>query len=237
MTQLDLFSTTTGAIKNLELFIQGDSDFDAELIRLYESGTVTSVTDQQKIRMHTDGYRITLQSKWATNLDALSTATSFLNCIGKEGDTSTNPGAYCVYANSASAGNESQLELHWVLQSAMAPSDNAAPTLGASTTGLARFATQLQTQFKQQSTFNGATTDYQYLEDTDFTASWYQPKYSAYYVNQMRFDVGTTITAWHFDGQTSTWHTATGTKIELANGASSLAAGVACLLGAASLAF
>lgn len=170
-------------------------------------------------------------------MDALTAATSFFNCIGKEGDVSTNPGAYCVYANSASAGNEQQLQLHWIKQSLMAPSDNKAPTIGASTTGLARFATQLQTKFKQHAVTNGGTTDYQYLENTDFTASWYQPKFSAYYVNQMRFDVGTTITAWHFDGRTSTWHTKKGTKIMAANGASTLTAGVACLLGAASLAF
>ena len=59
------------------------------------------------------------------------------------------------------------------------------------------------------------------------TASWYQPKYASFYVNQMRFGPGQTIKGWHFDGRTNTWHTGSDIKILASNGASALFAGVA----------
>lgn len=111
-----MFSQPTGVITYLNLNIQGDADFDQELIRLYSSGGVTSAIDQQKVRLHTDGYRATLSSTFAVDLSTLSTNSKFFNCVGLALDPSAIPGAYCVYAYSVSAGNEGALELHWIAQ-------------------------------------------------------------------------------------------------------------------------
>jgi len=134
-----LFDSPTGAINSLYLNIQGDADFDQELIRLYSSGTVTSALDQQKVRLHTDGYRVTLSSTFAVNLTTYASNVKFFNCIGLTLDPSPAPGAYCVMANTVSAGNEGALELHWIAQLDLGTT-LAAPVTGASTTGLARFA-------------------------------------------------------------------------------------------------
>lgn len=169
------------------------------------------------------------------DLTAQASSEKYFNCIGNPDDTGTTPGAYCLYAYSTSAGNEGLMELHWIAQTAMGVASTA-PTISASTTGLLRFATQLQTSISQ----NIASTsgpDYAYSLGSNFSVSWYQPKKASYYVNQMRFDPGTKVRAWHFDGRTSTWTQSTDHTILAAEHASGLVMGAACLLGAAALAF
>jgi len=111
------------------------------------------------------------------------------------------------------------------------------PTLSSGSTGLTRFATQLQLTYTQ-TVDDESTGDYSYALDSGFTAEWYQPKYAKIYLNQYRFSPGMKVKAWHYDGETATWYTADDIEITTANSASTLAAGAACLLGvAASLAF
>merc|ERR1712233_280132 len=99
----------------------GASDWDQDLINLYSAGTITSSTDQAKVRLHTDGYKATLSSTFAVDLTAQASSEKYFNCIGKSGDTTSGtPGAYCLYAFSTSAGNEGLMELHWIAQTAMA---------------------------------------------------------------------------------------------------------------------
>lgn len=43
----------------------------------------------------------------------------------------------------------------------------------------------------------------------------------------MRFDPGTTVKAWHWDGRVNTWYTSADIALEQANGASALVAGAA----------
>ena len=63
---------------------------------------------------------------------------------------------------------------------------------------------------------------------SDFSVRWYQPKFAPYYLNQMRFDPGTTVRAWHWDGRTNAWtKSATDIVIKAEMGASVLMAGAA----------
>lgn len=109
---------------------------------MYNSGAIASVLDQQKVRMHTDGYKAILTSFFAADLSTYATAVTFFNCIGKKDDVQTTPGAYCLKASSAAAGVEELMEFHWVPQTSMAVVATA-PTISATTTGLLRYATQL----------------------------------------------------------------------------------------------
>ena len=56
---------------------------------------------------------------------------------------------------------------------------------------------------------------------------WFQPKYAPYYLNQNRFDPGTTVKAWHWDGRVNTWYTGSDVVLKTENGAAALMAGAA----------
>jgi len=78
---------------------------------MYNSGSIASVLDQQKVRMHTDGYKAILTSKFSVDLTTYSTNVNFYNCIGSIDDDNNattigvdgavgTAGAYCLWANS-----------------------------------------------------------------------------------------------------------------------------------------
>ena len=47
--------------------LSGSLDFDQDIIDLRTAGTVATDEDGAKLRVHTDGYKIKLASKFATN--------------------------------------------------------------------------------------------------------------------------------------------------------------------------
>jgi hypothetical protein len=209
-----------GVINSLSLTITGNSDFDQFLVDSVKAGSITSTDNAAKMRLHTDGYHVSLASTFNADLTSAS-STEYLNCVGQvSGD-----GAYCVRARIAStAGTEKLLELHWIAQSAIGTAAaSSPPTTSVTTTGLLRFVSQLGTTFTQASTTTDDVIDYEYSDDSSFTAAWYQPKEADYYLNQMRFQADDAIMGWHYDS--STWTDGSSVTLTSDDGASYLALG------------
>ena len=68
------------------------------------AGTLASNADAAKLRLHTDGYKVTLKAKWQAS-QTTATNKDWFNCVAEEGGV----GAYCVYASTATAGTEKAL--------------------------------------------------------------------------------------------------------------------------------
>ena len=67
MTAVKLFSAATGTIDGMTMELSGSLDFDQDIIDLRTAGTVATDEDGAKLRVHTDGYKIKLASKFAIN--------------------------------------------------------------------------------------------------------------------------------------------------------------------------
>ena len=105
----DQLLAASGHINALTLEVSGDPDFDTTIIGMRIDGTLADNDKATEIRLHTDGYKASLQTTWASDQTGASN-TNWFNCIMKEGDT----GGYCIHATVATAGEEEALSLHWV---------------------------------------------------------------------------------------------------------------------------
>lgn len=153
----------------------------------------------------------------------------YFNCIGSP-STDDAAGAYCLRGQSGSSpGAEKLLQLHWLPQSVLTD-DEGLPETSTSGTGLKQFSAYLGTEITQLIEEDLAT-DYQYYADSSFSANWYQPKHAAYYLNQYRFEPGSSIKAWHWDG--ANWHESDTHTVGVSENGVALAAGAATALFAA----
>ena len=106
---IELFDATNGHIASMELTITGSDDFDQAIIDLRIAGTLADNDAAAKLRLHTDGYRANLESKWASDQTGAAN-TSWFNCVMKDGGL----GGYCLYATVGTVAEEEALELHWI---------------------------------------------------------------------------------------------------------------------------
>ena len=111
----------SGHINDLTLAITGDPDFDTTIIGMRIDGTLANNDEATEIRLHTDGYKASLQTTWASDQTGASNSKWF-NCVMVDGGS----GGYCIYAKVDTAGEEEALTLHWVGKDYIGVSDTPA---------------------------------------------------------------------------------------------------------------
>jgi len=86
-TAIMVFPTAVGVINSLSVVLEGSLNFDNELVALVKAGTIASTADASSLRLHTDGYKITMTSTFAVDLTTQVNSEKYLNCIGNPDST------------------------------------------------------------------------------------------------------------------------------------------------------
>ena len=98
-----LLAGVTNVIDGISVELKGVPDFDNWIWNCVSLGKI-STAQASLMRKYTDGYKVSLTSKWATGF-TYTNSKKYMNCLFPSIQTVTNVnyGAYCVYANTPAA--------------------------------------------------------------------------------------------------------------------------------------